>query len=124
MTTHSSILAWRIPWTEEPGGLQSTGSPGVGHTEMARHCRTEFLKYVRREFPPGSSVVRTLCFHSRVHGFNPWYGELRPYMQCSVPPRPTYRNCSTNVNNLSIFLSKISPLSQSDSWWKILTTQE
>ena len=27
MSTHSSILAWRIPWTEEPGGLQSTGSP-------------------------------------------------------------------------------------------------
>ena len=25
MTTHSSILAWEIPWTEEPGGLQSTG---------------------------------------------------------------------------------------------------
>ena len=25
MATHSSILAWRIPWTEEPGGLQSTG---------------------------------------------------------------------------------------------------
>ena len=31
MTTHSSILAWRIPWTEEPGGLQSIGSQGVGH---------------------------------------------------------------------------------------------
>ena len=30
MTTHSSVLAWRIPWTEEPGGLQSTGSPRVG----------------------------------------------------------------------------------------------
>ena len=28
---HSSILAWGIPWTEEPGGLQSTGSQGVGH---------------------------------------------------------------------------------------------
>ena len=27
MATHSSILAWRIPWTEEPGGLQSMGSP-------------------------------------------------------------------------------------------------
>ena len=26
MATHSSILAWRIPWTEEPGGLQPTGS--------------------------------------------------------------------------------------------------
>ena len=33
MPTHSSILAWRIPWTEEPGGLQFMGSLGVGHTE-------------------------------------------------------------------------------------------
>ena len=31
MATHSSILAWRIPWTEEPGGLQPTGSQRVGH---------------------------------------------------------------------------------------------
>ena len=29
--THSSILAWRIPWTEEPGGVQSMGSQRVGH---------------------------------------------------------------------------------------------
>ena len=31
MATHSGILAWRIPWTEEPGGLQSTGSQRVRH---------------------------------------------------------------------------------------------
>ena len=31
MATHSSILAWRIPWTEEPGRLQSTGSQRVRH---------------------------------------------------------------------------------------------
>ena len=31
MATHSSILAWRIPWTEEPGGLQSLGSHRVRH---------------------------------------------------------------------------------------------
>ena len=31
MATHSSILAWRIPWTEEPDGLQSMGSQRVGH---------------------------------------------------------------------------------------------
>ena len=31
METHSSILAWEIPWTEEPGGLQSMGLQGVGH---------------------------------------------------------------------------------------------
>ena len=31
LATHSSILAWRIPWTEEPGRLQSTGITRVGH---------------------------------------------------------------------------------------------
>ena len=31
MATHSSILAWRIPWAEEAGGLQSMGSQRVGH---------------------------------------------------------------------------------------------
>ena len=31
MATHSSILAWRTPWTEEPGGLQSLGLQRVGH---------------------------------------------------------------------------------------------
>ena len=33
MATHSSILAWKISWTEEPGGLQSMGSQRVGTTE-------------------------------------------------------------------------------------------
>ena len=31
MATHSSILAWKTPWSEEPGGLQSMGSQKVGH---------------------------------------------------------------------------------------------
>ena len=31
MATHSSVLAWKIPWAEEPGGLQSKGSQRVGH---------------------------------------------------------------------------------------------
>ena len=41
METHSSILAWRIPWTEEPAGLQSIGSHGVGHdwSDLAQHRR-------------------------------------------------------------------------------------
>ena len=34
MATHSSILAWKIPWTEEPGGLQSMGSQRVGHNQV------------------------------------------------------------------------------------------
>ena len=31
MATHSSILAWKTPWSEEPGGLQSTGPQRIGH---------------------------------------------------------------------------------------------
>ena len=37
MTTYSSILAWRIPWTEEPGGLWSMGLQRVGHGEACTH---------------------------------------------------------------------------------------
>ena len=37
MASHSSILAWRIPWTEEPGGLQSKGSQRVGHDWMTKN---------------------------------------------------------------------------------------
>ena len=36
LATHSSIIAWEIPWTEEPGGLQSMGSQRVGHDLMTK----------------------------------------------------------------------------------------
>ena len=39
MATHPSVLAWRIPWTEEPDGLQSMGSQRVGH-DWATHTHT------------------------------------------------------------------------------------
>ena len=41
MATHSSILVWRIPLTEEPGGLQSMGSQRVGHDYAPEHARTQ-----------------------------------------------------------------------------------
>ena len=50
MATHSSTLAWKIPWTEEPGGPQSTGSQGVGH-----NCPTEQIQY------------RYMCTHTHTH---------------------------------------------------------
>ena len=44
MATHSSILAWRIPWTEEPGGLQSMGWQRVGHDSAAKtHTHTHIM---------------------------------------------------------------------------------
>ena len=42
MATHSSILDWRIPWTEEPGELQSMGSQRVGHNCEANTLCFEF----------------------------------------------------------------------------------
>ena len=43
MATHSSILAWRIPWTEEPGGLQSLGSQRVRHDLATKQqCSVQF----------------------------------------------------------------------------------
>ena len=60
MATHSSILAWRIPWAEEPGGLQSMGSQRVRHNLATK--------------PPTPAVVRTLCFHCHGPGYNPCSG--------------------------------------------------
>ena len=55
MATHSSILAWRIPWTEEPGGLQSTGSQRVGHNWSDLHMQN--LKKKNKE--PTSPMLST-----------------------------------------------------------------
>ena len=47
MATHSSIPAWRIPWTEEPGGLQSAGSQRVGHDWATSHTHKELTNIVK-----------------------------------------------------------------------------
>ena len=46
MATHSSIPAWRIPWTEEPGGLQSMGSQRVRHNWPRMHRRHSLLQLI------------------------------------------------------------------------------
>ena len=44
MATHSSILTWKMPWTEEPGGLQSMGLQELGMTQqLNHHQRTKIL---------------------------------------------------------------------------------
>jgi len=59
MVTHSSILAWRIPWTEEPGGLQSMGMQRVGYdwvikTHVYAHAHTRMSAH-REKTPRGHS---------------------------------------------------------------------
>ena len=54
MITHSSILAWRIPLTEEPGGLQSMRSQRVGHTNTHTHTHTHTFIWILKNI----SVIR------------------------------------------------------------------
>ena len=62
MATHSSILAWKIPWTEEPGGLQSLGSQRVGHYRVSSLSFTLWLKdlamgSMHKGSNPGSNLM-------------------------------------------------------------------
>ena len=50
MATNSSILAWRIPWVEEPGGLQSIGLQTAGPDSATKHTKAQ-----RQVLPPGDA---------------------------------------------------------------------
>ena len=59
MATHSSILVWRIPWTEEPGRLQSMGSQVSDKTEQLKH-HPQFVDLLCREDCP--AILAKLSF--------------------------------------------------------------
>ena len=64
MATHSSILAWRTPWTEEPGGLQSIGLQRVRHDWTLTHTTSFIIQY-------WIQTDKKLHFKSTVYG-TPW----------------------------------------------------
>ena len=59
MATHSSGLAWKIPWTEGPVGVQSAGLQRVGRDRMTEHSHNKFLE---SEFPKQSGELDTVYF--------------------------------------------------------------
>ena len=79
MATHSSILAWEIPWTEEPGGLQSMGSQRVRYdcaTEHGIKNKISYLKSGNRKglniFPLGWRSISSLkSWLSRLPSLHP-----------------------------------------------------
>ena len=75
MAIHSSILAWRIPWTGEPGGLQSMGSQRVGH-DWVRTCKWLTLHYYSTTPVIKLETTREL-FHSH----------LTPPLLLALPPQ-------------------------------------
>ena len=72
VATHSNILAWRIPWTEEPGGLQSMGSQRVWHNWVTNTFTLQL------GFPGGASGKESTCQCRRCKrlGFDPWVRKI------------------------------------------------
>ena len=73
MAPHSSTLAWKIPWTEEPGGLQSMGSLRVGHDWATSFSLFTFMHWRRKWQPtpvflPGESQGRGSLVGCRLWG--------------------------------------------------------
>ena len=73
MAAHSSALAWKIPWTEEPGGLQSKGSLRVGHDSVTSLSLFTFMHWRRTwqrtpVFLPGGSQGRGSLVGCRLWG--------------------------------------------------------
>ena len=62
MATHSSTVAWKIPWTEEPGRLQSTGSQRVGHDCIIDNT----IKYHKHNGVLHDSVCTDFFSHSEI----------------------------------------------------------
>ena len=72
MALHSSILAWKIPWTEEPGGLQSMGSLRVG-LDWATSLSLFTFKHWRRKWQPTQVLLPGKSHGQRsLVGFHLW----------------------------------------------------
>ena len=63
MATHSSILAWNSPWTEEPGELQSMGSQGAGYNCTTEHIHINviIIEILMTNYLPGIHKIAQVC---------------------------------------------------------------
>ena len=81
MTTHSSIPTWRIPWTEEPGGLQSVGLQRVGHDWICTHTQDRWVMVDHGRRGQGAHVLVSWGTAARITSFSPLaLGLCSPYM--------------------------------------------
>ena len=81
---HSRILAWEIPWTEEPGGLQSVGSQRVRHDLVTEHAHThERCYFWKRKNVCLPELIKLLVFAQESVVCDPWYHHFFGYHFCS-----------------------------------------
>ena len=106
MATHSSILAWKIPWTEEPVRLQSMGLQRVGHDWVfslslpVYSCHLFLISFVSVRFIPFLSFY---CAH--LHEMFPWYLSLFFFKRSLVFPILLFSTISLHWSLRKLFLS-------------------
>ena len=110
MATHSSTVAWRIPWTEEPGRLQSMGSLEVGHDWVTSLSLFTFMHWRRKWQPtlPGASVRNSA--HGKGHeegglaGAKAWSSLRKPPVPEHLPPKPESAYFTVSCSRLHLWL--------------------
>ena len=111
MAAHSSILAWRIPWTEEAGGLRSTGLQKVDRTEVIQHVHTQIPIWMN------FWMFFMLLFHNSVQfsSVAQSYLTLCYPMNCSMPGPPVHHqvpeSTQTHVHCVGDAIQPSHPLS-------------
>jgi len=99
MATHSSILAWKSPWTEKPGGLQSTGFQRVKHNWSNWACAHTLLLLSR------FSRVRLLATPwTAAHQAPPSMGFSRQEYWSGVPLPSLHTHTSVNIKSIMILI--------------------
>ena len=105
MATHSSILAWKVPWTEEPGGLQSMGSQIAGHDWATNTCTYTLVVF----------LLKQSDFNPRLSNLFPvfrWNNDLGRLLKLSLPSQELVWPClysPTTGNTSPLGLSPSGP---------------
>ena len=81
MAPHSSTLAWKIPWTEEPGGLQSVGLQRVGHDWATSLSLSTFMHWRRKWQPTPAFLPGESQGWGRLVGCCPWVTQSRTQLK-------------------------------------------
>ena len=102
MAPHFSVLAWKIPWTKEPGGLQSMGSLRVGHDRATSLSPFTFMHW-RRKWQP-TSVFLPGKFHGQrsLVGYSPW-----SHKESDMTERLSTHACMCTLRDLGIICGRI-----------------
>ena len=122
MAPHSSTLAWKIPWTVEPGGLQSMGSQRIGHdwvTELNWTQRKPLKSKIQHHPTTSSTLCRTPHLNNKQNkNTNPTISRQDYHLTQPCPSKEKQTNNNYNTKNLAQIspYTKLTQTNQSYTW--------